>query len=121
MKRLFIYLVLSLLLINTTYAGFLGKIKLTWNSNPPSQVVTKYVIYQVISVTNYIPTVTAYNTNVANVNVTTPGTYTYAIAAFNIVGQSGFSSTVTTNVMPASIPTIPGGIQIISVIVTNTP
>lgn len=121
MKKLFVLGLTLLMLISSTYAAFLGKVNLTWNPNPSNEFVTKYVVYQVVNGTNYIPQVTATGTNFATVNVTSPGTYTYAVAAFNANGQSGYSSSVTTNVFPSSPASIPTGLNVISVTVTNTP
>lgn len=121
MKKFLVSSLLSLLLVSTTYAAFLGKVTLGWNSNPSNEFVTKYVVYQVVNNTNYIAQVTATGTNVATVNVTAPGTYTYAVAAFNANGQSAYSSKVSTNVFPSLPASTPTGVNVISVTVTNSP
>lgn len=94
--------------------SFTADISLRWKANSPTQFVTKYVIHQAKdSLTNYIPVVTAYGTNVAKVRITSAGTYRYKISAVNGAGTSPLSTNLVQ--WPTQSPTTPEELNVLSV------
>jgi len=119
MKKFLSIITVSSLVIPFCLAGFLADINLSWQPNPASEFVTKYVVYQAKAPsTNFVAVVTATGTNFARVRVTSPGTYQFRVSAVNGVGESDLSQGVQVPNIP---PTIPTNVSVISVTATNTP
>lgn len=100
-----------------SFGAVVSDIYLTWNANPPIEGVTKYLIYQAKSPsTNFIPVVTASNTNVAKVRVTSVGTYEYKVSAINGNGESPLSSSISVRIGSTNAPSQPVGLTNSSII-----
>ncbi len=105
--------ILSTILTFITAAAFAftADIYLQWNANPAFEGVTKYVIYQAKAPsTNFVAAVTAIGTNSARVRVTSAGTYSYRVSAFNSFGESVPSTNVPVNIGSITVPTQPTGL-----------
>jgi hypothetical protein len=81
-------------------------ISLTWTANPPTEMVSKYVVFQAIGTNgSFVPVVTANGTNFSKVRVIGPGLYKFKVQAVNGVTNSALSEYVQVpNVGPATPP-----------------
>ena len=93
MKKLISFIVGLTVLAITAYAV---DVKLGWDLNPPTDMVTKYIVYQATSTNGaFTPVVTVVGTNVGTVKGLAPGFYRFVVIAQNAIGNAPPSNEVS--------------------------
>lgn len=116
-KRYLTQLVIGLIMLFTPAILLAANVTLAWNSVTES---TGYMVYYGSASRTYNAPIDVGNQTAYTIENLAPGTYFFAVTAYNDYGESGYSSEVSTPITKPK-PGDTEGIHVVMLVVPNPP